>query len=759
MKARVFKPIFVFFLVFTLILSFTPGIQNLYAMDDLGTEDEVISEKNDNQALAVNAAIQKEEAIEIAKEQLNFSEDFQLTSVSFNSNWGYPDRSVWYLYWNLGQENNTQASINVTIDSEKGTILSVYYYLYNKEVVSSFPAKVSVYEAADIADKFIQEFFPAIVSKIQVDKNYLEEYQAPLNQPIYYYIPYRHLINNLPFSEQSVSVSVNGDGQISSFNYYYLDENIQFEPVENYISLDQAYLSFSEQLAVNLNFVFPYRQTSAKLTPYLAYTAFNQSQPLDAQTGEPYYYQGQVKINTANEPLVAEPLAEPPLVGEVELSQDQVLEIAKKYQAYFQINLPEISSINYDSNYYSTKRGVWNISWYNDGRSEKYYYYNMTIDASTGELINYYSSDNDSSSENADQSKLSYETAKELAISTVKELAPSRAHQVTLNEDVVIKNTENLQYVYFNFKRLVHGIPVDNESIRVSVNLTTGKIYDFSVTWGLSEFPEVLPSTIEPDAAKQLILDKLELELVYFAPYVEKGTPREAVLVYQPIINYNNNPTFLDATLGEWRSRNDGSLLSDLNPTDLQGHWAEKELQLMVDYRAITVEDGKISPESKITRGELIKMFILASYGGNYYPYFDGQTASFKDVSQESPYYSYIEEAVRSNIITVPESKEFNPDEQVTREELAQLIVKALGYDKLAQTEGLFAFNFNDQESSQYPGHIAIVSSLKIMNGNGESFFPTQKVTKAVAAVSFYRFLEARNKLQENTQPYPIYYK
>ncbi|KXG43975.1 YcdB/YcdC domain-containing protein [Tepidibacillus decaturensis] len=727
-------------------------------------EEVIPSTMTQAEKIAVTSAkIQKDEAIELAKKYVTIPDDYKLNSVNFSSNWGYPNRAAWSLYWRLEENNQTKAHISVTIDANEGILLSLDSYQY-KESPSMYPAKVSLEEAKKIADEYVKKIYPDLLNQVEVDPNFLANYQPPLNGPVYYSFPYRRMVNGIPFSDQSIYVQVNGDGEVTNFNYNFTGD-IEFEDADQYLTAEEAKAKFAEQFNINLSFILPYRQYKGNGIVYLAYTSL-EPQYINAKTGETFYLPGQPKAVDAStfKPIVDQPLASAPKEGK-ELTEEQITKIAEDLIKKFSVDDLKLQSLYYNSNYYPSGHAAWNISFANE---DKRSYSSMAIDAITGELLSFYMDDY-TATKDTDKNKLTYEQAKQVAIDAVKTFSPSKAHEVYLQD---VENTELMSQegrAYFNFRRLVHGIPTDRENINVNVNLKTGKVTNYDSYWGVVNYPKELPKTIDMEKAKEIMLSKVDLELVYFAPYPSYtiyGKPtsqeqtRKAYLVYRPkdtnMYKYNYAPTFLDATTGEWRSREDGSIIQDkVQPVDIKGHWAEKELQVMVNYKALDVKDGKVLPDANITRGELIKMFIMAQSGGNYYPYIDtrGQQ-SFKDVGKESAYYAFVEDAVRRNLITIDKNKEFKPDEAITREELAQFVVKALGYDKLAQTKGLFAIKFKDQDQLKYPGHVAIVSALQIMNGDGTNFKPNEKVTRAVAAKAFYRFLEVRNNYRENPQYY-----
>ncbi len=119
----------------------------------------------------------------------------------------------------------------------------------------------------------------------------------------------------------------------------------------------------------------------------------------------------------------------------------------------------------------------------------------------------------------------------------------------------------------------------------------------------------------------------------------------EAKLIYRMVPKSIDESVFLDAVTGKWRSQSSGEVtdLERKKATDIEGHWAARELELMISYKALDLEDGKVRPNQIVTRGELIKMLVLAmNGGGGYRPFFAAETASFKDVGAGSAYFPYV---------------------------------------------------------------------------------------------------------------------
>jgi 3D (Asp-Asp-Asp) domain-containing protein len=112
---------------------------------------------------------------------------------------------------------------------------------------------------------------------------------------------------------------------------------------------------------------------------------------------------------------------------------------------------------------------------------------------------------------------------------------------------------------------------------------------------------------------------------------------------------------------------------------DVTGHWAEKQItELYISGVIQAPEDGRFRPYDMITRGELITLFLRAK-GINPHP---GNSSPFADVPSDSWLSPYAETAYRLGIIHGQKIKGklyMNPSEQVEREELVSMLLRAKG--------------------------------------------------------------------------------
>ncbi|WP_438449193.1 S-layer homology domain-containing protein [Gorillibacterium sp. sgz5001074] len=120
---------------------------------------------------------------------------------------------------------------------------------------------------------------------------------------------------------------------------------------------------------------------------------------------------------------------------------------------------------------------------------------------------------------------------------------------------------------------------------------------------------------------------------------------------------------------------------------DLRGHWAERDIAVLVSRHII---DGKteitFAPEEGITRAEFTKLLVQLLQGPGSGGLPAVTEAPFEDVDASEWYAPYIAWAEDKGLVQ-GDGGRFRPDEVLTRQELAVLIVRALGLEADAREE------------------------------------------------------------------------
>ncbi|CEO06696.1 glucan endo-1 [[Clostridium] sordellii] len=125
------------------------------------------------------------------------------------------------------------------------------------------------------------------------------------------------------------------------------------------------------------------------------------------------------------------------------------------------------------------------------------------------------------------------------------------------------------------------------------------------------------------------------------------------------------------------------SVHADNKVKDIDGHWAKNQISKFIENSyANGYEDNTFRPDNQITRAEFVKLV------NKYFGFNDKGVSKFKDINQKNWYYNDVCIAIQAGYINGYEDNTFRPDNIITREEAAKIIVSIKNqqdnvYDKL----------------------------------------------------------------------------
>ena len=174
--------------------------------------------------------------------------------------------------------------------------------------------------------------------------------------------------------------------------------------------------------------------------------------------------------------------------------------------------------------------------------------------------------------------------------------------------------------------------------------------------------------------------------------------------------------------------------------TDTDGHWAASTIEKARQY-GLMVGDGSgaFYPDTYLNRASFVT--ILCQMFG--WDAVESASPSYLDCDAGHWAYGYVE-AARQHDVT-DRGGFFRPDDYITREEMAIMLVRALGYDTLAQDLGDLSLPFDDVERNQ--GYIAIAYDIGMITGvagpdGSLKFLPTTSAKREEAAAMLVRVYE-----------------
>ncbi len=170
---------------------------------------------------------------------------------------------------------------------------------------------------------------------------------------------------------------------------------------------------------------------------------------------------------------------------------------------------------------------------------------------------------------------------------------------------------------------------------------------------------------------------------------------------------------------------------SDMNSS----HWAYDAVQLLCERGIISGHgDNTFAPDDNVTRAEFIKMITVAMALKSS----DTKTP-FSDVTADDWFAPYAAMAYREGIVLGDSVGKFNPDDNITREDMVTILYRAM---KITETNVTPNFSDADKISSYAKTAVAYFGSKGIVNGVGDgSFAPKAGATRAQAAKVLYNII------------------
>ena len=648
---------------------------------------------------AAEQKITSQEALDIAVKKLNIPESYKM--VSSNDLFGY--YPTWTFY--LEEEGEKENRIEVRVDAENGMIRFANFYNYNLDY-----KVIAESDAKKVALEYIKAQFS--------EEDYRQLYLVPNHRWSYYTddtsheFKFRRSVNGYPFLDDGVVVSVHSGG-VGRFEVKWTKELPTLDE-KDVLTATKVSDLYHQQLGLDLSYLpdnsyFELGVEDKKLT--LAYLPRLGQGYFDTVTKGFYWGYGNLLIprSITYELMSTEKKS---LVKELNLDRAETLKIAESF-----ISLPA----NYTPQ--STMKlgeNFWFFAW---GVGDDYKQrIGVVVDSDTGEIVSYYGSEklnNGSKDIKFDGAK-----AQQIAEEYLKRVFPSRLNQLgrikVLDPNFNLESLEGKYEVYFPV--LVNGLPVQGRGVSIKLD-GEGRVvsHEAKFWYGETPKPEV---PIEFKEAQEIFSRRLIKPIAY----INHDFHREPILAY-PIGEGNPGQQFsIDATSGlvlvDGLEAEDNGVISFA-----QKHWSGPDIKRLVSMGVIDTVYEEFDHRHFASRSQFVKMLARAMRLNPIYP----ETNTFSDVSRVSYDFAYIE-AVASKGIVLGSDGKFKPEDNITREEIAVILARAL-----TNTDGKIAVkNFKDagKISPWAKEGVNRAVALGLVKGDTKgNFNPKKKVTQAELAV------------------------
>ncbi len=179
--------------------------------------------------------------------------------------------------------------------------------------------------------------------------------------------------------------------------------------------------------------------------------------------------------------------------------------------------------------------------------------------------------------------------------------------------------------------------------------------------------------------------------------------------------------------------------LSEKYKAELEGHWGEQELMEMLEKSILQGDGNTLELNQTATRAQFVTMLVRA-LGVEERPYQNG----FTDVDGDDWSAGYVQVALEEGIASGVGEGRFAPDEPITREQMAKMLVEA--YEKregkVTEDDEMPKFEDDGTISSWAVDFVYRARTLGLVMGYpGNEFLPQNTAQRDEAAVTIYRLL------------------
>lgn len=182
--------------------------------------------------------------------------------------------------------------------------------------------------------------------------------------------------------------------------------------------------------------------------------------------------------------------------------------------------------------------------------------------------------------------------------------------------------------------------------------------------------------------------------------------------------------------------------------SDLYGHWAAPLVGAMEAKGIVSGDDfGRFRPEASLTRAELAKLLVSSLGYQEEAKLLAEHPSRFADVPRWHWANGFIEALAETGTAEGFPDGRFEPEQTVSRAQLAVMLVRAAGYAEQARLLNFETSGYTDDDDvpDWARGAVNVARATGLMDGFEDGTFrPLQPVTRAEGSVALFRFMDTR---------------
>lgn len=684
-----------------------------------------------------------EQAIQVVRQNFDIPGEYTEFQSSLNQ---YEGGQSWYLAWE--RPGGPGGSFSAQVDAVSGEITSMHRWKPSIDGVSRIPA-VSWEEARQTAARLLQRLIPGRMDSLVM----IEEQEPRLldsSGAATYTVNWRRVANRVPLEGAAAWVNLDAaDGEVLSYDLNW--NRLPLPDPQGVIGPEAAQHGFLQSDIIKLEYQLPEqawpRTGGAASGPMLAYVIDHPSNgAIDAFTGQPFIpaWEGgmvggkDMGAGGGFQPQAGPAALTPEEQKEVErlsglISREEAAAIILEGAAVRDEMVLRSASLEKDWLHPDVR--IWSLNWSTsaaDGKPSQYLY--GRVDARSGELLSF-----NLGLPQGEQPGpgLSQAEGRRLAEDLLRRLQGARFAQFQLDTAAMERFRDSALPISdwptwnLRFTRIQDGIPFPANGADISIDRALGRVTSYALNWDHATLPAAA-GVIGLEQAKGMYLDQAPLTLTYAAYYSAAKRDTEMRLVYLPKVP-DGQPGFrmLDAFSGEPLD-NKGKPLASAPArfmfNDVAGNFAEKEINMLGRAGLMTEYGGDFRPAEAVQAADLLRAMLSIYQGAD----------AVRELSRD--------EVMKRALAQGWLKHEMEAQSAVTREFMAQLMVRSLGLEYLAKLPDIYRLPYRDAASISpgNTGHVALCWGLGIIRADGVRFAPRHEISRAEAAAALVNSLRVK---------------
>lgn len=554
----------------------------------------------------------------------------------------YLGRNVWYIEAreSMRYGPGIPPGYNAAVDADTGEILRIHW---RNKPSGETKGVISRGEAQKIAEQFVRKLQPERYKHLQLQTGPAELYYSSAELNIAHFFNWARTENRIAVDGDGIRVAVDAlSGQVNSYNYTWRPDIKLPARGAATVPAEELSGKIIKELGMALVYQVPYRNYTVDIPEAkLIYQVNGEMPAFNAYSGKALDYQGKEKefkdiLKYENTPGVSGVNNPPPSSGK-RISMEKAKEEAAKFFRLLGTEGEVERSGSGSSGGPLGRQETWGFSISTNNSIRHYSHQQVDIDVITGRVISYHTDGSDYRDGSSNSSDISREEALEKAKAFIKLAAPEYSSHVAPEKAVQEWFLEKGPKIHhFHFYRIVNGIPFPQDGIYIEIG-SDGKVLSYHCEWHRVTFPEP-KALIPPEEAAKKWLELTPLKLTYFFPREGENQSNEAVLAYQ--WDYSGS-TGIDANSGEPVNYEGQSVKQKTaNGYQIENSWAAQYLEILAGSGLLPPRD-RFSPTTPVKKRDAAR--IMTASMNHVYGFDGKPVKPFQDVNQDDPDFNAIQ--------------------------------------------------------------------------------------------------------------------